>query len=638
MDGRNRKGMVHPHRQCPFFKLLFPAIAVALVIALAFFWKPMLLKRDRQKDSGFRSLSSRILADSKSGDFLSKDELCETPALRVSSETANPRVSPNDKVASKGESRPDAGFDPDDESVIAAAKSADQQNKISGIRSRLLMEAAERALHSETPWADLSLVALAFKRAGDGESARYWFMRASRLASDPDDIKEASRALREVVKNAVSAGYYDIAIELIGRIPEASEKSRARAELVKAYARGRKFDVALQLAMTLGDDKARGVALRSIAEYEARYEGLESALQTLQAITDPAERDRAYGTVAGIRAGVGDSDGALTLLNRIKNSRTRDATVARIATIQERGGAVSIEALAGLIHDPTFRDETLRELIMKEAARLGVDVAESSINRIETEAARAKAYESLVFLQIRQGDLDGALARAQSIHQEAARFRALQAIAVAEVRINGALSGRNIANLIGDFEMRETTYGKIAQRAAVYGQNDGAVATIQFIDDPSERAMAFANVALTQARYGQDRSARILVQDATRELSRVESPREKARAQGLVAEVFAETGDSDSAMSTAAAISNSSLRDGTYQRVALSFAKVSEPALAEQSAQQIERETTRERALDSIATTLARKVALTDAMQFAARLDGHRQQVRFLLGVAGRKS
>lgn len=630
--------MVHPHRRSPYSKFLLPLVTVTLVTFLALCWNPDMLVSATEEEVGEPVLSSRVHGGTSPAQLNPGSELAETPALEVSSESATPRVSPHDKVSASESARPDAGPDPEDEAVIAAANAAEKKNKISGIRNRLLLEAAERALHSETPWADLSLVALAFKRAGDEEAARYWFDRASRLASDPDDRKAASRALREVVKNAVSAGFYDIATELIARIPEAGEKSRARAELVKAYARSKKFDEALRLAMTLGDAKSKGVALRSIAEYEARYEGLDAALETLQMISDPSERDRAYSTVAGIRAGVGDSDGAMTLLNSIKSQRTRDATVARIATIQERGGAVSIEALAGLILDPTFRDDALRDLILSEAARLGVDVADSSINRIESDAARAKAYESLVFLQIRQGDLDGALARAQSIHQEDARFRALQAIAVAEVRSNGAVSARNIANLIGDFEMRETTFGKIAQRAAVYGQHDGAIATIQFIDDPTERAMAFANVALTQARYGQDRSARILVQDATRELSRVDSAREKARAQGVVAEVFAETGDSDSAMSTAAGIANSSLRDVTFQRVALSFAKVNEPALAEQSAQQIERDTTRERALDSVATTLASKVSLTDAMRFAAQLDGHRQQVRFLLGVAGRKS
>ena len=130
----------------------------------------------------------------------------------------------------------------------------------------------------------------------------------------------------------------------------------------------------------------------------------------------------------------------------------------------------------------------------------------------------------------------------------------------------------------------------------------------------------------------------MLVQDAKRELLRIEGDRARARTQGVMAEVFAETGDADAAISTASLISNVSLRDVTYQRVALSFARLSEPTLASQSAQLIERETIRERALASVATTLASRVPLTQAVRFASSLNGYRQQVRFLLGVAGRKS
>ena len=75
-----------------------------------------------------------------------------------------------------------------------------------------------------------------------------------------------------------------------------------------------------------------------------------------------------------------------------------------------------------------------------------------------------------------------------------------------------------------------------------------------------------------------------------------------------------------------------------YRKLALSFAKSDAPALAEESALKIERESSRETALDSVAVTLAGRVAATDAMSYVSRLEGFRQQVRFLLGVAGRKS
>jgi len=126
--------------------------------------------------------------------------------------------------------------------------------------------------------------------------------------------------------------------------------------------------------------------------------------------------------------------------------------------------------------------------------------------------------------------------------------------------------------------------------------------------------------------------------DANRELGQIESPRVQAVAQGIVAEAFAETGDPGSAFEAASEISNSGLRDMTYRKLALSFAKSNDPASAEESALKIERESSRETALDSVAQTLAGRVAATDAMAYVSRLRGYRQQVRFLLGVAGRKS
>ncbi len=627
-------------------KVILPSLAALVILIMIASQSASDPEAGEGLNSVPQSLSQRVILPQAS-EGLARGEV-EKVALALDlgppSPQATPRVTPLDKISPLALAKSDAGDDAQYLSVIAAEKKANTINQVQGIRTRLLLEAAERALISPTPWADLSLVALSFQRLGDGEAARYWFDRASRLAHDPNDSLATSRALREVAKNAVSAGFYHRATELIARIPEAAEKSRARAELVRSYARRKNFKAAHRLASSLSDLKARGMALRSIAEGEARSEGIEKAQQTLQLISDPNERDRAFASVASIRAAMGDSDGSRTLLAQIRKAATREAALARLAALRRRGGVGSIQALVSLLHDPAFRDQALRQLIKREASRLGVGFSNSphshsySHSGLASAQSRAQAYEALVMLQVRHGDLDGALARAQSIHLDAARFRALQAIAVAEVRKRGARAARHIANLIGDGALREATFGQIAQRAAVYGQNEGAVATIQHIEAPSERALAFAHVGLTQARYGRDRSARIAVQDATRELQNVEDSRDKARAQGLVAEVFAETGDADAALSAAAEIPNRNLRDSTYQRVALSFAKLSEPSIAEKSAALIERPATRERARDSIATTLARKVSLTDAVGYASRLEGHRQQVRFLLGVAGRKS
>lgn len=632
------RGMKRWFSDYPLMVSMMAAVLIAATVFLASYWG-IGIWGSNQSDHGLEvTLSSR--SGQKRGMLFSEagrssDQLIEESKAARSSE--NSRLNPERKRFLASKAQVDSAGKSQLEKALAGAAAAERE-RVSGLRRKLLLEAAERALDSPTTWSDLALVALGFKRAGDDKAARYWFERASRLALDPDDCRSASRAMREVVKSMLAARYFDMAAELISRIPEARERAMARAELVKTYARNRDFDRARALAMTLNDVGAQGLAFRSVAEAEARYVSLDVALITLQMISRASDRDRAFSSVSTVRAGMGDADGAMSLVRRISNSRLRDSTLAKIATIQERGGRVSIDALVGLIHDPTFRDQVLREAIVREASQLGVDLAAKSVRRIESEAERAQAYESLVMLQIRRGELDRALARAQAIDLAETRFRALQAVAVAEVRSDGTASARNIANLIGDGEMREVTFGKIARQAAIFGQHRGAVDTIRFINDPTERSLAFANVALTQARYGQDRQALMLVQDANRELLRIEGDRARARTQGVMAEVFAETGDAHAAISTASLISNVSLRDVTYQRLALSFARLSEPSLATQSAQLIERETTRERALASVATTLASRVPLTQAVRVASSLNGYRQQVRFLLGVAGRKS
>ena len=88
----------------------------------------------------------------------------------------------------------------------------------------------------------------------------------------------------------------------------------------------------------------------------------------------------------------------------------------------------------------------------------------------------------------------------------------------------------------------------------------------------------------------------------------------------------------------AASIENSGLRDSTHQKMALRFDRSNETELAEQSAHLIKRDLTRERALDSVTTTLASGVSPADAMDVLEDLESRRKQVRFLVAVVGRKS
>ena len=609
-------------------------IATALVVGLVLL---MFASSDDGLDDGVSvggaSGRTRVIGE-RDGEEGGAD-LAELVANQARQDASTPRVDVSDQ-AILGKSPVDSPKSLMSDDVEASSLTKESGGKMTGIRRRLLLEAAEKALFSKTPWSDLSVIALAFKRAGDEEAARYWFLRAARLAQDPDNQVEASMAMREVVKYLVSANFLNLSKKLTARIPVESQRDRAKDELVKAFSSLKRFEEAREIASSLQNSKAKGLAYGSIAEAEAYLLELPEVMETLSMISETSDRYSAFSKVASILASRGDSDGAISLINRIDNTRLRDVALARLVSVKSGGSA--FDSLVSMIRDPFVKDQAVISMISNEADRRRINLVSLNVERIQSPAEKEKAYEALVSLQIRHGDLMGALDRAQSIGSENVRNRALQAVALAEVRKGGIGAARKVANLINDLEARETAYRKLAQQAAVSGQSAGAVDTVSYIDDPSERALAFASLALTRARYGDDGGARELVQDASRELNYVSSARDQAQTAGMVAEVFAQTGDSVSAFDAAASIPNAGLRDQTYQRLAVSFANSQEAELAEQSAHLIERETTRERALDSVALTLAKHVPFTDALNYAGQLGGSRQQVRFLVGVAGRKS
>ena len=617
--------------------LVAVATTVVLGILVLLFWGPITGGYQEKGSAGSYETSGRTRVITKGSGEDEEVDLAELVAEQAGQGSKSPRVDANDQ-SKAGKSPVDSPKRLLGDDAEAATVTKESGAKMTGIRRRLLLEAAERALFSETPWSDLSVVALGFKRAGDEEAARYWFLRAARLAQDPDNQTEASIAMREVVTKMVLAGFYQAAESLIARIPLKVHQGRAQAELVRAFARIKKFEAARALALGLEDTKAKGLAYSSIAEAEARYLDFDEVLETLSLIPGQAEKYYAYSRISLVMAAKGDADNAMLLVNRINDSRLRDVALARLASLQSKGSSYSFDSLVSMIRDPFFKDQAAIGMISNEADRRRLNLASATAERIKSPEEKEKAYEALVILQIRHGDLAGALDRAQAIGAKEVRNRALQAVAIAEVRKSGVDAARKVVELITDVDDRESAYRKLAQQAAVSGQSAGAVDTVDYMDDPSERALAYASLALTRARYGDDGGARELVQDASRELDHVSSPREQAQAAGVVAEVYAHTGDSVSAFDAASSISNSGLRDRTYQRLAVSFANSQEADLAEQSANMIERESTREKTLDSVALTLAKRVPFTDALDYAATLDGSRQQVRFLVGVAGRKS
>lgn len=540
-------------------------------------------------------------------------------------------------AASKSERESEATKKAMEEAMAKAAAKKKSDSNLARLRRRLLEQAGHLALHGEDPAKNLVLVAQTFYRGGDHASAYKWFEKATRMATDPDNTTNSSLALRDVVKGLLAVGEFEWAESLVEQIPVEKYRDLGRAEVATALARKKRFEEAKQIASSLVDGSARALALRGVADAQARYGDLDDAVNTVMQIAPGKLQDDAWARVALARAAVGDAAGAAGVLNRISSDRARDLAGIKVAEAQARSGkSGSIEILLAAMHDPFLRDESLRRIVEAQVSRFKFDEAKAMTYQITNEVERSLAMESLVSLQVRSGDLAGALERARDIVVEDSRSRALQTVALGLTGKEGTASGLYVAALIEGQADRDLTYRRVAERSASLGWSKDALDTVYRIDAPEVRASALAELARWRARYGAVSPARLLLQDAVREVEQIPAQKNQEKALGVLATAYAEADDHSSALSTAASIGNSAMRDRAYQQLSRKFASGSHLDLAEQTAFAIDREKTREAALDSMATTIAGKVPPAQALGFVNRFESRRQQVRFLVAVAGR--
>lgn len=520
--------------------------------------------------------------------------------------------------------------------VLVSEKEGTESN-LARLRRRLLERAGYLALHGEDPAKNLVLVAQTFYRGGDRAPAMEWFEKARRMASDPDNTVNSSKALREVMKGLLVVGEFERAEQLIAEIPLSGERDLARAEVATAFARKGKFEEALRMAGTVVEAGARAVALRGVADGQARLGRLNDAINTVNGIAAGPLQDDAWMRVALARVAMGDGTGAANVLGRISDDRARVLAGLKVAEAQAKsGGAGLIEILLAAMHDPFLRDESLRRIVEAQVARADFDAAEASAFRITDENEQALAMEALVGLQVRSGELQGALLRARNIDIAESRSRALRAVALGVTVREGTVAGRNVAGLIMDSKERDQTYRQVAERSAALGRPLDALMTVYNIDAPAERAATLATLAQWRARRGAVSPALVLLQDAVREVEQIPQQKHQEKALGMLASAYAEARESTVAMSTAASIENVGLRDRAYQQLTRKFAAVPDIGLAERSAAAIQVEKTREQALDAMAQTVAGKVAPSKALGVVGKFEKRRQQVKFLLAVAQR--
>lgn len=343
----------------------------------------------------------------------------------------------------------------------------------------------------------------------------------------------------------------------------------ARAQSVEdpVQWRGVALSRALAAAETIDDPYRRAETLASIARVQtligtsAPDRTIHQALAAVEKIREPAFRDWVLNDIVLAQIAAEDLVGARQTANRIEAKRQQGAALVQIATVELRAGnSAAAQQTAALIREREAKSEILRALVAIAAAGGELANARDLLRDIEDPFYQALAA----------GD-----------------------IAVAEVR-----AGRNdrAETMVGRVRRadRAQVYGRVALARADKGDVNGAVATLQKIDDDLHRAAMQGRLAAARAGDG-DASKQMFATAIAAVEAHPREPDRRAVTLAQLGRLQAISGD----------------RAGAVQTLARAL----------REAEKLERGERREDTLDHIARGLARAGDSAAALQTALRMN-----------------
>jgi AAA ATPase domain len=346
------------------------------------------------------------------------------------------------------------------------------------------LEEAASILDEPERIALLYAVATAQVAAGQAEQAGTVFAEARELAGSLDDPAQRVAYLCVIALSQAEAGLTD----------EAS----------------RTFDCGRRAAKSIAKAQDRGACLAAISQGEATLERFDDARRTADAIEDAEYRTLALVALASraARAGLRDRAAASFEAARMETAQIVDPIDRATAVVAvAEAWTRAEEAGRGPVHRAL--EETERALQLRRT-RPAVDRPASG-----DPAERAAWLAASALLQAQGGD-----GEADSFAAAREAARALDAEGnrggfVAVVELLAAKSSGHLRGVVRAFEKVATTVEDPVERATVLvelatefdADSEGALAdrasvAVRAVDDPGERARAFARLARWQARAG----------------------------------------------------------------------------------------------------------------------------------------
>jgi len=337
--------------------------------------------------------------------------------------------------------------------LFAAALSAQQLSdpQLSEVRSVLRSASALVPMVEESQRPSVAAnIAVYQVRAGDVEGA---LLTTTALASSGDP----GLAIDSVAATLAAHGDQDLALKLVDTSPKENTKATAYLEMALALAQKKKFDLAVETANRIPDTQFPAWVDATMRVYLMEYQAGEkdsaaSLLQSVVTRVKAAQDNPAIPTT--IRPSL-----FVTIVNNLAQSGNSDAAWPIVEELR---------ALAEEATDPQQRDSLFYYLAVVETQLGAYGAAQEAIDRLPLGNLHDGAVEVLAGVRTQKGDPDAAL--------------------------------EQLSNQPNEF-LRLTTIRSVADERAEQGNYAGALAVIESIQRPGDRAYAFAELALEQAQH-----------------------------------------------------------------------------------------------------------------------------------------
>ena len=322
---------------------------------------------------------------------------------------------------------------------------------------------------------------------------------------------------------------------------------------------------ALAAADTIDDPYRRAETLASIARVQtligetASDRTIHLSLAAVAQIREPAFRDWVLNDVVLAQIAAEDLAGARETANRIEAKRQQGAALVQIATVELRAGNIAgAQQTAETIREREAKSEVLRQLVAIAAARGDLANARDILRDIDDPFYQALAAGDIAVAEVRMGHNDRADAMVGRVRR-ADRAQVYGRVALARADkgdMNGAVA---TLQKIDDDLYRAAMQGRLAASRAVAGDTTGAkqmfetaIATVEaFPREPERRALTFGQLGRLQALSGDRAAAMQTLTRALREAQKLERGERREDTLDHIARGMARAGDSAGALQTA---------------------------------------------------------------------------------------